>query len=69
MSDKKPYKNIVVIINTIDVKTEKVIATQTKTIDGKERREWLKDTLYKASMWAMFNGCYVEIINKEDDKE
>lgn len=66
---KKEYKNITVIIRTIEVKTEKVISTQTRNIDGPERREWLKEALLKASMWAMFNNCCVEVINKEDDKE
>lgn len=69
MSGKKEYKNITVLIRIVEVKTEKVISTQTKNIDGPERREWLKEALMKASMWAMFNGCYIEVINKEDDKE
>lgn len=69
MPIKKEYKNIIVVIRTIDIKTEKTVSTQTKTIDGSERREWLKEALIKASMWAMFNGCYIEVINKEDDKE
>lgn len=66
---KKEYKIITAIIRTVECKTEKVISEQTKNIDGPERREWLKEAMAKAAMWAMFNGCYVEIINKEDDKE
>lgn len=69
MPGKKEYKNITVIIRTIDVKTEEIAVTQTKNINSPERREWLKEAVFKASMWAMFNGCYVEVINKEDDKE
>lgn len=65
---KKEYKNIVAIIRTIDCKTEEVKSELTKNIDGPERREWLKEAQYKASIWAMFNGCYVVVINKEDDE-
>lgn len=67
MSDRK-YKNITVIIRTIDIKTEKVESELIKNIDGPERRDWLKDALFKATMWAMFNGKYLEVINKEDDE-
>lgn len=67
MQNKKEYKIITVVIRVIDVKTEKVESTQTKIIDGPERREWLQEALGKTTMWAMLNGKYVEIINKEDD--
>lgn len=67
MSDRK-YKNITVIIRTIDIKTEKVESELIKNIDGPERRDWLKDALFKATMWAMFNDKYLEVINKEDDE-
>ncbi len=66
---KREYKNITAIIRTINVETEKVEAELVKNIDGPDRRDWLKETVFKASIWAMFNGCYVEVINKEDDKE
>ena len=65
---KREYKNITAIIRTIDCETEEVKSELTKNIDGPERREWLKEATFKASIWAMFNGCYVEVINKEDDK-
>lgn len=65
----KKYKNITVVIRTIDVKTEEVKGEIIKNIDGPERRAWLKETLSKTVIWAMFNSCYVEVINKEDDEE
>lgn len=67
--DKKAYKNIIVLIRVIDIKTEKIESEITKNIDGPERRAWLEGILFKTCMWAMFNGKYVEVINKEDDKE
>ncbi len=66
---KKEYKNIIAIIRTIDCKTEEIKSELTKNIDAPERREWLKEATFKACIWAMFNGCYVEVINKEDDGE
>ncbi len=69
MSERKKYKVITAVIRTIDCKTEKVSLEQIKIIDGPERREWLKETVAKQVLWAMFNGHYVEVINKEDDKE
>ena len=59
------YKNVVVIVRVYDAKTDKLERTTTKTIDDKERREWITKTV----MWAVFNGKYVEIVNKEDDVE
>ena len=69
MSPRKEYKVITAVIRTIDAKTEKVSLEQIKIIDGPERREWLKETVAKQVMWAMFNGKYIEVINKEDDVE
>lgn len=69
MSPQREYKNITVIIRTIDIKTEKVESEITRNIDSPERREWLKEALHKAAMWAMFNGKFVEVINKDDDCE
>lgn len=69
VEDRKAYKNITVIIRAIDVKTEKIESEIVRNIDSPERRKWLQDTLIKTSMWAMFNGKYVEIINKVDDVE
>lgn len=61
----KVYKAIVVVIRIIDPKTEKVEATHIKTIDGKERREWISKTI----MYAVMNGKIAEVINKDDDKD
>jgi len=68
MSPPRKYKNITVVIRTIDAKTEAVESEVIKNIDGPERREWLKEALSKAVMWAMFNGKFVEVINKDDDE-
>lgn len=65
--EKRQYKNITVVIRTIDNKTNNIEAELIKNIDGPERREWLKDALFKAAMWAMFNGKYIELSNKEDE--
>lgn len=61
----KTYKPIVAVIRIIDPKTEIVEATHTKTIDDKERRAWVLETV----MWAMLNGKIAEVVNKQDDKE
>lgn len=65
MTEKKVYKSIVAVIRIIDPKTEKVEATHIRTIDGRERREWISKTV----MFAIMNGKIAECINKEDDKE
>ncbi len=65
MPDKKIYKPIVVVIRIIDPKTDKTDATHIKTIDSRERREWISKTV----MYAVMNGKIAEIINKQDDKE
>lgn len=62
---KKVYRPIVAVIRIIDPKTDKTEATHIKTIDGKERRDWIAKTV----MFALMNGKIAEIINKEDDKE
>lgn len=69
MSDRKTYKNITVVIRTIDAKTEEVTSEIIRNIDGPERRQWLKEHLAKSVMWAMFNGKYIEVINKDDDSD
>lgn len=66
---KRKYKNITVVIRTIDVKTEDIVSEIVRNIDSPERRKWLQEALIKACMWAMFNGKYIEVINKEDDVE
>lgn len=63
--EKKIYKHIVAVVRFIDPKTEKVESTQLKTIDGKERREWI----LKQVMYALMNGKICEIVNKDDDKD
>lgn len=63
----KEYKDVTAIVRTIDAKTNEVKNEQIRNIDGPERREWLKEAIFKASVWAMFNHCYVEVINKVDD--
>lgn len=65
MPDKKVYRPIVAVVRIIDPKTDKTEAKHIKTIDGKERREWLSKTV----MFALMNGKIAEIINKEDDKD
>lgn len=69
-TENKPstYKSITVIIRILDAKTDKVESQKIKIIDGADRREWLKDQLAKDVMWAMLNGKYVEVINKQDDE-
>lgn len=62
--EEKIYKSVVVKIRIIDVKTDKVEATHIKTIDGRDRRDWIAATV----MYAVMNGKYAEIINKDDDK-
>lgn len=57
------YKAIVVVVRIFDAATDKMESETIKTIDGRERRNWVIATV----MWAMFNKKYVEIINKEDD--
>ena len=69
MSTKKEYKNIVVVVKVIDVKTDKMESEVIRNIDSPDRRAWLEKHLIKTCMWAMFNGKYIEIINKEDDRE
>lgn len=64
MSTKKEYKTLVITLRVIDVKTDQVEDERTKTIDSRDRREWIMKTV----IWATMNGKYVEIINKEDDK-
>lgn len=61
----KVYKAVVVVIKIFDVKTEKLEATHIKTIDSHERRQWINKTV----MYAVMNGKFVEIINKDDDKD
>lgn len=61
----KVYKTLVVNLKIINVKTEEIVRDVTRTIDGADRRKWISDTV----MWATLNGCYVEIINKDDDTE
>ena len=65
MTEKKIYRPIVAVIRIIDPKTNKEEAKHIKTIDGKERREWISKTI----MFALMNGKIAEIINKDDDKE
>lgn len=65
--NRKEYKNITVVIRTIDCKTEAVENEIIRNIDSPERREWLKEHLVKSVLWAMFNGKMIEVINKEDD--
>lgn len=69
MTPKKEYKKIIGNIKVINIKTEKVEKNITKTLDDQERRDWFNKTLIKTITWAMFNGHYVEVINKEDDKD
>lgn len=61
----REYKTLVVTMRIIDVKSDKVEDEKTKTIDSKERRDWISKTV----VWATMNGKYVEIINKMDDVE
>lgn len=65
MSDRKEYKNLILVVRTIDVKTDKVENETIKNIDSKERRNWIAKTV----IWATMNGKYVEIINKDNDNE
>lgn len=65
MLDRREYKSIVVTLRVIDIKTDAVEAETIKTIDSRERREWITKTV----MWAVMNGKYVEIINKVDDEK
>ncbi len=62
---KKIYRPVVVVARIIDPKTDKTESTQLKTIDGRERREWIA----KAVMHAVMNGKIIEFVNKDDDKE
>lgn len=64
MSDKKIYKSLVIVMYIYDVRTDKEEKRIVKTIDGKERREWMEKTI----MWATMNGKYITIINETDDK-
>lgn len=71
MSDRKnttqsrTYKIITVVLKIIDVKTDNIEQKKIKIIDDAERRDWI----LKNVMYAVMNGKYVEIINKEDDNE
>lgn len=65
MDTKKTYKAVVAVVRIIDPVTEKTELKHIKTIDGKERREWLLKTI----MWGIMNKKVVEIVNKEDDKD
>jgi len=58
------YKSIVVELSLIDPKTDKVIHHYIRTIDGKQRREWLNKTI----MWAMFQGFDIEITRKKENQ-
>ncbi len=62
---KKIYKPVVVVARLIDPKTDKTESKQIKTIDGRERREWIS----KAVMHAVMNGKAIEFVNKEDDEK
>lgn len=62
---RKEYKQLVVVLRIYDAKTENMESEATKTIDSKDRREWISKTV----VWATMNGKYVDIINKEDDNE
>jgi phage-related holin len=62
MSDRE-YKTVIVVLRIIDVQTDQVEKETIKNIDSRERREWISKTV----LWAMMNGKYVEIINKNDD--
>ena len=62
---KREYKTIVVTARTIDPKTEKVESKVTRTIDSRERRDWIASVV----MYAAMNGKIAEFINKEDDKD
>lgn len=64
MSNKKEYKNLTIVLYIYNASTDELEATHTKNIDSHERRVWLNKTM----MWALFNGKYVEIVNKQDDK-
>lgn len=61
----KVYKQIVAVVRIINPKTEEVEQTYIRTIDDKDRRKWLTNTL----MYALMNGKMAEIINQADDKE
>lgn len=62
---KKIYRPIVVVARIIDPKTDKTESKQIKTIDGRERREWIA----RAVMHAVMNGKAIEFVNKDDDEK
>lgn len=59
------YKNIVAVVRTINPENDEVEHEVTRTIDDKERREWLLGVV----MYGLLNHKIIEIVNKEDDKE
>ncbi len=68
MKDKvystRPFNSAEVVIRLIDPKTNEVMDTITKNIDGFDRIKWLS----KITMHAVMNGKMIEIVNKKDDK-
>lgn len=62
---KKEYKTVAVVIRLIDPKTDKEISKTTRTIDSRERRDWISKTV----MYAAMNGLIAECINVKDDKD
>lgn len=62
---KKEYKTVAVTIRLIDPKSDKEQSKVTRTIDSRERREWISKTV----MYAAMNGLVAECINVQDDKD
>lgn len=67
MIQQKEFKSVIAIVRIIDAKTEEVKREFSRTIDDATRRKWLEEKLSTSAMWAMLNGCYMEVINKDDD--